>query len=320
MEPLTLPAIDCPFAADFETTEHPHAREATEELLDLLHHIDPDLPGSVIRRGVPIEAILTRCWLGTSKSALLAGLMGSVHFFLHDDWVEERDDTGRLVRTRDELLAHYDSAHRILGGGSPLPGDLSLAHLLYLFRRQVIEVSPHPDIRSLALSVEQYLAAHVWELDIARQGRVPSLSTYVPMRLYTGGTLPFFELDLHLYGLAVPARIREHPVVKHLCETAANLAIWVNDLYSINKERREGSAINLVAVLRAERSCSWPEAVDAATAMIHQATEAYLDVRGRLPDLGIDVSGDLEAWLSRVEAYMALTLINTPRTPRYGAH
>ncbi|MFD5513624.1 hypothetical protein ACFWIB_38645 [Streptomyces sp. NPDC127051] len=44
MEPLNIPAIDCPFLADSGVAEHPHAREATEELLGLLQRIGQGLP------------------------------------------------------------------------------------------------------------------------------------------------------------------------------------------------------------------------------------------------------------------------------------
>ncbi|MFD5513623.1 terpene synthase family protein [Streptomyces sp. NPDC127051] len=241
------------------------------------------------------------------------------HFYLHDDWVEERDDTGRPVRTSDELLVHHDSARRVLRGGLPLPGDLPQVHLLYYFRRQVIEVSPHQDIRSLVQSVEQYLQAQVWEQDVLRRGGVPSLSAYMPMRLYSVGTLPFFELDLHLYGLAVPDGVREHPVVKRLCEMAVNHTIWTNDLHSVNKELRDGNTINLVAVLREERACGWQEAAQAAADMIHQETAAYLDLKERLPAMGIDARGDLGTWLSRMEQLMATNLAHVCPMPRYGA-
>lgn len=126
------------------------------------------------------------------------------------------------------------------------PLELGLADLW----RRTAEPMAVPVRREFRASVEDMLAAWVWELDNEAARRVPDPVDYVEMRRKTFGS----DLTMSLRRLGhwdeVPPEIYQTRTMRELETAAQDCATFVNDLFSYQKEiEYEGELHNLVLVV-----------------------------------------------------------------------
>lgn len=114
-------------------------------------------------------------------------------------------------------------------------------------------------------TLEHYFAGCRRETPWRKARRVPSLATYRHVRRGSVGALPVFAL-LELQG-ELSSDEAAAPALLRLALLGAGLCAWVNDVYSYEKERRDGEPLNLVAVLEAERGGTIAEAFTAAATL-----------------------------------------------------
>ncbi|MEE6260704.1 terpene synthase family protein [Plantactinospora sonchi] len=204
--------------------------------------------------------------------------------FAFDDSCDDDElgqDPGRLAPIVGGLLDVLD----VLGG--PAPSGLATvagpagAALHDLCRRVRAHDTPHLLLR-FANQMRDYLLALLWEAANRERSRVPAVAEYLQMRRHTGGVRPSLTLTDLVYGGGDAAH-RADPRASTLDNLATDLVCWCNDIFSYEKERRQGGdGHNLVAVLA--RAADAPERsglVDAA-ARFNAALGTYLRVESEL--------------------------------------
>lgn len=199
------------------------------------------------------------------------------------------------------------------GGGQDDPLDRGMRAI----RSDIVRLAPDWDMTSFVRGFARYLQANVWEATNIWRREPPGLSVYTNMRRHTGCLFPTYELSAVLGGIRLPAATREHVALRQLEIMANNYTCWLNDVFSFERERVDGQVNNLVAVLRHEFGLSYQEAADRAVVMCRVEMDSYLELKDRLPSLGLDVDDDLARYLRVLESWMRALLDWHRMTFRY---
>lgn len=191
-------------------------------------------------------------------------------------------DPGRLAPVVGGLLDILD----MLGGPAP-PDPATVAGpagaaLHDLCRRVRGHNSPHLLLR-FTNQMRDYLLALLWEAANRERSRVPAVAEYLQMRRHTGGVRPSLTLTDLVYGGGDAAH-RTDPRASTLDNLATDLVCWCNDIFSYDKEWRQGSdGHNLVVVLHRTADAA-PErsALVGAADRFNAALRTYLRVESEL--------------------------------------
>ncbi|MFC4906778.1 terpene synthase family protein [Actinomadura gamaensis] len=142
----------------------------------------------------------------------------------------------------------YDDLLRALRRGAARPGARPLeSTLVELWRETSAGMSPEWRRRFL-LHLEEHRAGCAEEAVNRRTGRVPTPKHYPAGRRRACGP-HLFDLVEPVLGVELAAPVQTVPPWKALAEGTADLLAWCNDLASYRREREDGDAHNLVAVL-----------------------------------------------------------------------
>lgn len=109
---------------------------------------------------------------------------------------------------------------------------------------------------------------------------VPTLPDAVPLRRDASCVLPFTTLLERVTG--VPPALVGHEDHDRLRCVTADIASYLNDLYSLARDERRGEPHNLVLILRAVGGLSKIEAIEDVRARIHRLTEERDQVAARV--------------------------------------
>jgi hypothetical protein len=181
--------------------------------------------------------------------------------FLFDDRYGEgsSDDT---IEGMQERLATYESVART----GRLPAESTPFHRALLdLRARGRELASDADEWSarFSRSLGAYFQGCLLEHPFRRSDKRLDLEEYRRVRALSIGLFPVFEL-IPLAGATLSTSDLAHPTVARIQMTAALLCAWVNDVYSFQKETKDGDPLNLVSVLANEYGLSVAEAMGAA--------------------------------------------------------
>ncbi|MFY0256284.1 hypothetical protein ACDQ55_20280 [Chitinophaga sp. 30R24] len=205
-----------------------------------------------------------------------------------------------------------------------LNGDLTYANehiMLQHFALSHQELSPY----ITPLWLERYIAdwqyffeGMILDKQYSYQSTIiyPSIEEYMILREKVGGIYPFITLSEIIAGFILPPEIFRHPAIQQARLTVSKLVTWTNDLFSVNKERENNEAMNLVAVIQNEHGCSWEEAYNTAISMHNQVLAAYITLRASWPNFG-DFHARVETYISLLEYMISGNLAWYADNPRY---
>ncbi|MEV7027361.1 terpene synthase family protein, partial [Kitasatospora sp. NPDC093558] len=193
--------------------------------------------------------------------------------------------------------------------------DLLTAAWRELWHRQTETASPAWRAR----------AAHEWRACLATfpaeaqhraHGTVPRLGLAETMRLRRHGSClyPFMNILERVHGTDAPAALHADPALHRLRAHTADAATLINDLYSLQREERQGAAaFNTVLTLQRLRACTRTRAVGAVRARVaHLRNESALlrhELLRRHPEADWYLDGTRElvdgaqAWTSTSRRY-----------------
>jgi len=201
---------------------------------------------------------------------------------LNDDDCDESQlgqDPMRMARMHRRYLA-------VLQGAAPTCADDPFTHGLHDMRERILRYGTFDTLQAFTYRVEQYFLGIQWEADNRERALVPSPSLFQAMRTHCGGSLTCFELLPITDGIDLPVDARNHAVVRQMAELAGKVISYCNDLFSLEKERRQGDVHNLVLVLRHADQTSWQEALQKAIEIHNALVNEFSELRRSLPSLG----------------------------------
>ncbi|MGE7773540.1 terpene synthase family protein [Chitinophaga sp. NPDC101104] len=170
-------------------------------------------------------------------------------------------------------------------------------------------------------SMTDYLDACLWEVENRIAHKAPSVADYIEKRPYTGALYADIELIEILENIYLPDEVRNHDVVQQLSLACNNVVCWANDLFSFDKERRQGDVHNLVVVLKEERSLTLESAVAEAARMHDEEVRRFIMLSESIPNFGEEVNDELQRYVGVLKAWMRANLDwSFGDTARYRMH
>lgn len=206
------------------------------------------------------------------------------HLELVTDWMtwlfccDDLCDAGQLGRDPQAWWPLAGRLLKIIKGENCTTRDEPLDNALADICLRLRHVTNEVWIARFTNSVMHYFQSTQWEAMVCIQEVTPDLSTYTKMRPYTGGVYTCFDMLGIASALDPEADCLSHAYVKQLEVMANNHMCWVNDLFSLAKELREGNRKNLVLVLQHEQQLRLPEALERVVAMCNAEMRAFLNL------------------------------------------
>jgi hypothetical protein len=173
-------------------------------------------------------------------------------FFHFDDYFDEgplgavEQRAHQTVVFMSEILGHRP------GEGAPHPGP-SLHRTRAAFADLVARtagVMTDWQMRTFVFHLESYFGALVAEAMNREHGAIPDVKAYCALRRDTGPALPLLDLIEHAEGIRLPRLFHGSSLFCHLMDAAADVAGWINDVFSVTKEQEAGDFHNLVLVIQ----------------------------------------------------------------------
>jgi 5-epi-alpha-selinene synthase len=233
--------------------------------------------------------------------------------FLMDDQCDEAGigkDPEQLTRMHTQLLG-------VLRGVRPSQREEPLTHGLWDLYTRFVTHAPPGWLERFSTSVAQYFAANVWEATNRRQGTIPNTATYRAMRPFTSAVYPcllLIELAEHLH---LPSEVHNHPDVQRLAQMTNNVISWANDIFSLDKERRQGDVHNLALILAHEQKLTLQVALDRVGALHDAEVRAFISLAAQLPAFEPAVDADLQRYVLGMRFWMRANFDWSIITTRY---
>lgn len=236
--------------------------------------------------------------------------------FAFDD---EHCDTGPTSSRTGSFVAKASRIVDVLetpGADNPTdPYEAAIADIANDFRRLATPTQFHRWVQAHRI----WLLAAAQQVGTVESGKALTAADYLTMRLNSCAGEPTTEMIEMVTGLEVPDReLYSLPVIA-LTEATRLVAALDNDLVSYRKEAKfEAAGPNLVAILKRERQCPTPEAMDTVAAIRDRVMSLFLrlrdqilvgasqELRAHVDGLGHTIRGNIE-WSLRVPRYNSLS-------------
>jgi len=232
--------------------------------------------------------------------------------------VDDQLDDGSFGRSPTRMKESVGQMRAILSGATPdgplPPVAVALADL---WARTCRHASPAWRARYLAHLEECLLTAIVWEADNRMQDRVPDEATYILKRRHTGAIYVCMDLIEIAERIEIPAEHYDRPDLILALNASSDVVVWVNDIYSLAKERALGEVHNLVYVVEHHRGISEHEALEVVRDLTAERTNDFLAAESRLLDDHPDDHRWLRPVLAGMRSWMRGNLEWSRRTQRY---
>jgi hypothetical protein len=173
-------------------------------------------------------------------------------FFHFDDYFDE----GPIGTAEHRARRTVDFIRVVIGGpegDGPPPSDRSLVPTRDAFADLMArtgEIMTSRQSRTFVHHLESYFEALVAEAVNRECGLFPDVKAYCALRRDTGPALPLLDLVEHAEAVCLPRSFRGSRLFRDLMDASADVAGWINDVFSAAKERDRGDFHNLVLVIQ----------------------------------------------------------------------
>ncbi|MCX5384521.1 terpene cyclase [Streptomyces sp. NBC_00083] len=237
-------------------------------------------------------------------------------FFVFDDQFDGPlgRDPARTSRVCGQLT---DIAH---GAAAPTDADPCTAAFADIRSREIRGAHPAWIART-AHEWEYYFAAQAHEAIGRLRGTPADMETYLQVRRGIAGTDLPLSLGERAAGITVPAAAFHAPQLRIMRQTAIDVTLMCNDVYSVEKEEARGDMDNLVLVLESARHLTRDAAVAEARRHVDRRVgrfdELAVQTTALCAQLGLGPEEEaavhtyvdiMAAWMSGYHAWQTETL------------
>lgn len=294
---FTPPALYCPFPQFV----NPHLQATHDHTVDWVFQYELFSPEA--RQRFPKAKyvhLVARTFPHAAKEALDLVADWNIWLFARDDTLVELG-IGRDPRC---VAAFNTRPLEILHGSRATSGDPLLVQALDDFCQRVrLRASPACLSRFIQ-TVEEHFSANIWEAAQYSENRIPDLSTYRMMRLFSGAVYTDLALIEIANAFELAPELHKHPLIHNLKLITNNVVCFSNDIFSLSREVAHGETINLVFVLQNEYGLSLQEAVDHAAEMHNAEVRAFEIMEAQLPACGMTITADVQRYIDGLRAWM----------------
>ena len=310
MERITIPAVYCPFPSVI----NPCAEAVHEQSLTKLQRLGLIQKETARRRFLAARfAWLTaRCYPATAFEELTWVHDWSIWLFMFDDQFDDGAIGGQPERMQPimaKLLAILEDPD----ASSPRS---PLGAALYDFWQRAPGATSAWRAR-FAQHLADYFTSYLWEARNRARGHIPAVDAYIANRQQSGGLPTCFDLIDLSDHVTLPPEVYESQEFRTLRQTATNVVCWVNDVFSLRKERARGDVNNLVLAVQHAHHMSLQAAVNTVNDMITKEVQRFIETERQLPGYPSAIEQNMRRYLLVFRAWMRGNLDWSYETPRY---
>jgi hypothetical protein len=205
----------------------------------------------------------------------------------------------------EKLANVIDRTMEIARGASPTPDENPIHHQFSIFMRQFEQQATADWMKRYVYDMSQYFEGLKIDSAISyrKEVKYPSIKDYFPIRRMAMAAATVCT-KVELATGILPDFIIVHPFIQKAKIWASDLMAWSNDMMSVEKEKGDDEALNLVLVIKNERKCSIEAAFSEAIQMYNTRLEEYVLLCNDAPDFGVYMPGvrafldGLDLWIS----------------------
>lgn len=308
-EDFVIPQLYCPFPPEV----NPHVEAVHEHTLAWARQFGlvKDERAIARLRDAKFGNLVARVYPRSPRDALAILTDWFTWVFVLDDECDEAG-IGKRPQRLAALHAHCLEVLSRLGPENlptlsrPRPDrpDVALIHALSDLRGRMHSLMSRAWMDRFAVSLGEYFDAGIWEAENRELGVWPDSESYIRMRPYTGAmhiAIDFIDLT---EGETLPLVVRKDPCYQRLMLITANVVLWSNDLFSLQKERAHHDMHNLALVLQHEEDICLQAAVDRVARLIEREVKHFIALEARLPCFGTAVDSLLRRFVRVLRSWM----------------
>jgi hypothetical protein len=248
-------------------------------LADIRDHEDP----LVVLQAPRVAAL---AYPRAELTALSLAADWTAWFFHFDDYF----DNGPLGMTEHRAGQTVDFIREAFGcrpSDDRPPGQGSLHRTRQAFAdlmARTCEIMADWQLRMFIFHLESYFEALVTEAANREHDAIPDLHSYCALRRNTGPAPPLLDLIEHTEGIRLPQTFHGSPLFERLLAAAADVAGWINDVFSVDKEQDRGDFHNLLLVIAHAEDVDLVSAARSAIGMIRERMHLLDDPRAAIDE------------------------------------
>lgn len=298
-----IPQIFCPFPSML----NPFAPEAEQHTANWVQHFElvrSEKARERFRRA-RFAMLSSRAFPTAGKYELCIAAEFNTWLFLLDD----KNDESRFGKL-DFLQMVHSFVSMILRNNRVVAPDegMALANSFADLWKRMKKISTFEWQQRFEKSMIDYMDACLWEVGNRIQHKAPSVKDYIEKRPYTGALFADIELIEILESIYLPEEVRNHAAVQQLALACNNVVCWANDLFSFDKERRQGDVHNLVIALKEERNLDLETALAETARMHDDEVRRFVEISENLPSFGAEVNEELQRYTGVLQSWMRANL------------
>ena len=307
--PMAIPLLYCPF----EPEVHPGASSVHENSIRWARSL------GLLRteqRAKTAEKARTG-WLVARAfpTAIPQGLQWAadwlVLFCALDDYIE-------MQRRATSVAADLQDLLDLFRGGIERPRNGPFASAMLDLRQRLLALAPPSHVARFVDQLQELFEGFATEAQNRERDRIPDVASYLRLREVTVGLKVMFALAELLDGFNLSNDTRTHPALRQLATRTSNIVGWANDLFTYEKEIRQGEIHNLVMVLMNERRLTISEAVEQAVMLHDNEVRSFLEDVERLPSFDL-TDADVRSYVKMLKCWIRGHLDWARETGRYPA-
>jgi len=317
MPRVDLPEISLPFASRI----NPHQDAATRSSNAWLESMG--LVNRDVRRTLDsgrFFELAARVYPDAQARGLQQMINLITWIFLLDDELDQgvlKDQVTPAQALLERLLRQFSSPH---DAPAPKPGIEQSGCALFASISEGL--SPHGQ-RRFFQDIRDYFDSTLKEIEARAAGEVPDLLAFVQVRRYTGATQLMFSGGEAANRAEVPEGFCRSRIFQALQDSANDVVVLVNDIFSHGKESHGGEINNYVVICQHHLELSLREAMDFVNRLVTSRVHTFELAREKLPlFIGQQRYSDaerkaIEQYIAMLESWMSGNLAWSLRTPRY---
>jgi avermitilol synthase len=143
---------------------------------------------------------------------------------------------------------------------------------------------------------EYYFATHAHEAINRNRGTPAGMREYLQVRRGVAATDLPISLGERAARIEVPPAVFHSPQLRIMRQTAIDITLMCNDVYSLEKEEARGDMDNVVLVIEHEQNLPRAKAVAHAQRKITQRCARFQRLRAQIPDVGAQLELTAQQW------------------------
>lgn len=251
--------------------------------MDLVPEDRQELVGNLVRS--QFEQLGGLCYRDCSRRQLEIATNMMTTLFVFDDML---DNARAVVSSSPQLLArvvNFVVAATVGKQGPPLDEGMFGRSTFVAVARALDDVTTRlrrsangEDITNYLAYMEGYLRSLVVESEWQHKDSL-GLSEYSEIRASCGAVYPSIELGFVMRGLSLSRRVRTSTSFRRMQRSACLCVAYVNDIFSYEKDYRDGILTNLPIILQRTHGLDAQEAIRRAVRVTNEVVNDYFEAR-----------------------------------------